>query len=110
MAEFVQATSGGVRPSADGGIRDVVRGLNIHLLVTNALERHVIQVHLAIDNKQWIRLRQHVLIDTDPIKELLEDRSQLQVLLPQALALLFYSKVVNLHLVVTLEELVKVGP
>merc|ERR550514_1863562 len=66
--------------SPDCIVSHMVCSFDIDLLLSNMLHRHMVQVDSAIDDKQWIGLRQDILIDTDAIQELLEDRAELHVL------------------------------
>merc|ERR1711988_1610755 len=88
----------------------VVGRLHAHLFVTDALQGHMVEVDLAIYHKQRVGLRHHVLVDADAVQELLQDGAQLQALLVEPALFLINSEVVQLDLVETLEESVKVSP
>mmetsp|Transcript_117653 Transcript_117653/g.344546 ORF Transcript_117653/g.344546 Transcript_117653/m.344546 type:complete len:301 (+) Transcript_117653:440-1342(+) len=89
---------------------NMMGSFDLNLLVANAFHWHMVEVHLAIYHKQWVRVCQNLFIDTHPIQELLEDGPQLRILLAEALALPLNGQVVQLDLVEPLEEVVKVGP
>merc|ERR1712094_11513 len=65
----------GVRPSQsfwNGGL-NVVCSLDVHLLVRGPLHGDVIEVCATVNHEQGVRIREHILVDTYTIEELLQD-------------------------------------
>merc|ERR1712224_230130 len=85
-------------------------GFNYNLLLVSTFDWDVIEINLSIHHQQRVWLREHILIDANTIKELLEDRPELDIFLLKSLSLLLDSQMVKLHLVVPFEEGVKVCP
>mmetsp|Transcript_62615 Transcript_62615/g.149378 ORF Transcript_62615/g.149378 Transcript_62615/m.149378 type:complete len:351 (-) Transcript_62615:449-1501(-) len=94
----------------DHGVAGMMSCLHIDSFVCGALDRHVVQIDLAVHHQKRVRGRQHVLVDADTIQELLQNGAQLYILLGETLSFLFHGVVVQLHLVEALEEVVKISP